>query len=85
MAKPDVWILTQEFNDYDQHGAYFVAAFDGKPTIARMAEVLDMRGAEHDTTFNVMAAVALIEHILQGGGRRGVENNWYRLEKVDLK
>lgn len=27
-----MWILTEEFNDYDQHGEYFRAAWNEKPT-----------------------------------------------------
>jgi hypothetical protein len=27
-----IWILTKSYNDYNQHGDYFVAAFDKLPT-----------------------------------------------------
>jgi len=27
-----LWILLEEYNEYDQHGGYFVAAFSSKPT-----------------------------------------------------
>jgi hypothetical protein len=27
-----VWILTEEYNDYDQHGEYFLAVFKKEPT-----------------------------------------------------
>lgn len=27
-----VWILKEYFNDYDQHGGYFLAAFSREPT-----------------------------------------------------
>ena len=27
-----VWVLTEEYNEYDQHGAYFLAVFANKPT-----------------------------------------------------
>lgn len=28
----NVWILTTEYNDYDQYGEYFLQAFASKPT-----------------------------------------------------
>lgn len=31
-----VWILTEEYNDYDQHGEYFVAVFADKPTTEQL-------------------------------------------------
>lgn len=36
-----MWVLTREYNNYDQHGEYFVAAFKEKPTFAQMKVVLD--------------------------------------------
>lgn len=35
-----MWILTSEYNDYDQHGAYFEAAFDVKPTFKELKAIL---------------------------------------------
>ena len=67
------WILTEEFNDYDQHGEYFVAWFPKKPTM----EELSKHFSEEDAI-----------HILNGGGRRGDngrywEDQWYNLKEVD--
>ncbi len=31
-----IWILTEAFADYDQHGEYFVAWFKEKPTVAAL-------------------------------------------------
>ena len=82
---PEVWILTREINEYNQDGKYFVAAFNGKPTIQRLAEVFGYCGKENTRALNVMSAIAFLEHVLQGGGRQGTEDEWYHLEKVDLK
>lgn len=49
-----VWILTSEYNDYDQHGEYFEAVFFDKPT----AEELEKYGVIDD------------EHALNGGNVR---------------
>ncbi len=27
-----VWVLTEEYNEYDQHGEYFLAVFKDEPT-----------------------------------------------------
>jgi hypothetical protein len=28
----EIWVLTKEVNDYNQHGEYYVKAWDHKPT-----------------------------------------------------
>lgn len=77
-----VWVLTSEHNDYDQHGEYFEAAFAQKPTIKQLAEYLGYN--KPNITYNVMEAVALLEHIRDGGGRRDNEQHWYNLKEVTL-
>lgn len=76
------WVLTREINQYDQDGEYFVAVFDKKPDLKKMAEV--MRSENHGVGGDVMDAVSFLEHLLSGGGRRGVEDEWYSLSEVDL-
>jgi hypothetical protein len=61
-----IWVLTEEYNDYDQHGQYFVAAWKDKPSITQLMKVEGV--SESDA-----------KHILQGGGRRGDEYQWYSL------
>lgn len=67
-----VWILTEEHNDYDQYGAYFVAVFANKPTKEQLKkyDILDEE----------------VEHVLAGGGR-GNEwaNVWYWLTEIELE
>ena len=76
-----VWILTSENNDHDQHGAYFRACFKDKPTLRDLAEFFAMNDGY---TGNVMDAVAFLEHLLAGGGRRGTEYEWFNLEFVEF-
>ncbi len=66
-----IWILTEAYNDYDQHGEYFVAAFANKPTKEQLAKH-DIHGEEAD-------------HVLNGGGRRNYEYNWYYLQEYELQ
>ena len=66
-----VWILTEEYNDYDQHGGYFVAVFKDKPT----PEQLEAVGV----------GPTRINHVLTGGGREKWEDQWFLLGQEDLK
>ena len=67
-----IWILTEEYNDYDQHGEYFVDCFKNKPT----KEQLQTYTNENDTGLN---------HLLNGGGRIRYEGHWYNLKQCTLK
>ena len=64
-----IWVLTQDFNDYDQHGSYFEGAWIAKPTAEQLK--------------NAGVPTSDIEHVLLGGGRRGSEYSWYDLFKHD--
>lgn len=77
-----IWILTREHNQYDQEGEYFVAAFASKPTHGRLAKVLS--GDGYANLADVMAAVAYLEHVLEGGGREEDEDVWYNLREEPL-
>lgn len=63
-----IYVLTEEYNEYDQYGEYFVHAWIGKPT--------DMQLAEHVRPGNN------IDWILRGGGRIDKEYHWYNLREV---
>jgi hypothetical protein len=60
-----IWVLTASYNDYDQHGEYYLKAWMGKPT----AEDLIAAGVSPADT----------DHVLAGGGRRGYEEYWEEL------
>lgn len=63
-----MWILTKEINEYYQEGAYFVCAFESKPSVDTLSSILkDERLAIHLS--------------INGGGRVGVENEWYYLKE----
>lgn len=66
----NVWVVTSEWNRYDQEGAYFICVFLFRPT----PEELQLSG------FSATDAA----HIATGGGRRGTEDQWYNLEEVEL-
>ena len=35
----EIYILTREDNDYNQHGSYFICAFDHKPSIEELLTI----------------------------------------------
>lgn len=70
-----VWVLTKEYNDYDQHGEYFVEVFLKKPTLAQLAEYTGI-SVEYPET---------LLHILDGGGREKWEDVWFNLTEQELK
>lgn len=37
--KESVWVLTETYNDYNQHGAYFIKVWKNKPTVEQLQEV----------------------------------------------
>lgn len=76
-----VWVLTREINQYDQDGEYFEAVFSKKPTVKTIAS--ELSGKVHLP--DVMGALALCEHIIAGGGRQGLEEQWFHLKEVEAQ
>lgn len=65
-----VWVLTEEFNDYDQHGEYFLAVFATKPNHTQLAS--------REVPTNSL------RHVLNGGGREGFESRWFHLRETTI-
>lgn len=63
-----IWVLTSEYNDYDQYGEYFVSAFREEPS----AQELGKHGVPQNRW----------RHVLNGGGRVGIEDVWFHLRKI---
>lgn len=78
-----IWILTEEYNDYDQHGEYFVAAFSSKPNINALATFFKLDETANGFR-NGMEALEFLLHIEAGGGRQNLEDHWYNLQEVEL-
>ena len=66
-----VYVLTEEYNAYDQYGEYFLNVFKDKPTVEQLMELLGI---------NKSGA----EHVLKGGGRIKREDQWYILTEYDI-
>tara|TARA_R110000796_G_scaffold250428_2_gene379357 strand:+ start:2295 stop:2513 length:219 start_codon:yes stop_codon:yes gene_type:complete len=62
-----MWVVTREVNAYDQYGEYFVGCFNSKPNEAALREMV--------TGLSVAAA----QHLLAGGGRQHIEEEWWNL------
>ena len=63
-----IWLLTTEYNDYDQHGEYFVSAWGHRPTFVELG-VAGVDGAN-------------IRHVQAGGGRKDDEFQWWYLKEM---
>ena len=66
-----MYVLLSSINDYNQCGDYFVACWKSKPTVQNIKNTMGNR----DSVF--------INHILEGGGRTGVEDMWYTLIEIE--
>lgn len=70
-----VWILTEEYNGYDQYGEYFLDVFETKPSREQLAEVI-----------NILPDSKEMTRLLEGGGRsHKYEDQWYFLKEFPLK
>lgn len=63
-----IWVLTTEYNEYDQFGEYFVAAWRQKPTKDQLQPLTSMNDFG-------------LDHLLKGGGRLEYEYQWYNLKE----
>ncbi len=63
-----IWVITEEFNDYNQHGGYFVCAFDHSPT--------------YDDLITAGFSKGYALRILSGGGRFDDEYHWFEINEV---
>jgi len=67
------YILTTEYNRYDQMGEYFIAWFHQKPSTDELRQVMIDKEEEDE----------ICCHILDGGGRtKRMEDQWYYLREV---
>lgn len=67
MAK--IWIITRDINQYYQEGSYFISAFTKKPTVEDIVKL----GLNESWA----------QHIEEGGGRFGYEDEWYTLTEIE--
>lgn len=80
-----VWILTEEFNEYDQYGDYFICAFRDKPTIKTLKNYFSTEISLGKATLAGATEEEFFEHLLKGGGRQNREYHWFNLEEIGLK
>ena len=76
--KDYVWVLKSAYNDYDQHGEYFIAVFRNLPTLEQLAK-------ETETSLETIHGLEAMERLQRGGGRENYEYQWYILEKEELE
>lgn len=66
-----IWVLTAEYNEYDQYGEYYIKSHKEKFTREELKKLIIVNDAT-------------IDHILEGGGRREYENQWYWLREEEI-
>ena len=76
MTTSSIWVLTEEYNDYDQHGEYFVHSWNHKPSKDELIE--------HGVESSRRGAKDYLAHVLSGGGRT-VEGNYHEYQWYILK
>jgi hypothetical protein len=73
-----IWVLTEEYNDYAQHGEYFLHAWDHKPSREELQVIIDEESRHTQPDY--------IGYVLNGGGRIDVDNHyeyqWYILKEI---
>lgn len=75
-----MWVITGQYNDYDQHGGYFVAAFNKEPTRSQLLKLF-YKGDGENKNYSKEQHV-FINHLSKGGGRIGNAYCWYYLSEV---
>lgn len=79
-----VWVLTSEYDNYDQYGEHFEAVWSSKPTVKQLTEYFS--GSKEGLYFyDPMTALDFILHVQNGGGRREHEDMWYNLGEVEFE
>ncbi len=66
-----MWVVTKEYNMYDQQGEYFVAVYKDKPTFKQLKITLQSNDE------------VMLGKLTRGGGRQNVEDEWYNLAEVE--
>jgi hypothetical protein len=75
-----IWLLTSEYNDHDQHGQYFVAAFAKKPAIH---DLVDHIGESYSSVTALVKAASLL--LEKGCSRIDTERCVFHLRGERLK
>jgi len=73
-----IWVLTEEYNSYDQFGEYFVHAWNHKPSKLELLQC--------DVELTRPFVIDYLQHVLEGGGRieqgNYYDNRWYILKEI---
>jgi len=64
-----MWVITRAINQYNQDGDYLVCVFENKPTFQELKKALQLNNVT-------------IGKLTRGGGRQGIENEWYFLTEL---
>lgn len=77
------WVLTKEYNEYDQYGEYFICVFTEKPDFAKLKPIIDSEYAPNDKDDPKVKEV-VGNLIRKGGGRIRYEFKWFFLKNIEM-
>ena len=82
--KFSVWVLAYSDDGYGQQGDFIRAVFMDKPTIIDLARWFQENGDKNRHAC-AMSALVFLDHLVNGGGRKGAEGSWYTLKEITAR
>lgn len=75
---PQSYVLTSQYNEYDQYGSYFIAWFHRKPTAEEICKAIQADGALAE----IFDYMSLAKRVLVEDARPCSDRVWYTLKQV---
>ena len=84
-----IYILTKAYNDYDQHGEYFIKAYAKMPTTTQLSRSLNRDSFSYPSISRQSTKSEDMSHycshlLSDGGGRIRDEDEWYFLRRKKI-
>lgn len=77
------WVLTEEYNAYDQYGEYFICVFEEKPDFTKLKQIIDNE-YEPNNRDDPKVEEVVGNLIRKGGGRIRYEFKWFFMKNVEM-
>lgn len=77
-----MWIVTKSYNDYNQHGEYFVACYTKKPNFDEFLKLYLKSEGLQETYFDECVGIEKVKRYYENKGRYSDEDCWYNLREI---